>query len=370
MNIKYNKLFNLSVAHDFFRDGINEDIVIQPDAETSRLLINGKMLYKTIGNNGVVIFKTETNKIDPFINVGPDANFRFYITTEKSSEFFNITKLENYVAGNKLYFTNVPVNESIDSTNPETLTHTLIDSASGKLFTYSFSLTTNHTKTKLRIENNEGELVSPGKDSDGNDLPTTLTLTRNDSKSFSQQIDLRTKPNGIYTIFIENLAQDTNLKTETVFVDNEATRQGVLGIVDIKYSAVNTIYVDTNYYELHFDRKTTIWKYFIVNKSNNVDFNTTNLKIEDSLSGGGTPYAHVDFVLEGAQPNATTQIKGFETVIFKSNVVIPSFEHPKLNVQLLDQSDNELVKHLPNPPFNAVEKDNGGIIEKEIFVFI
>ena len=371
MNIKYNRLFHLSLAHGFYEDGVNRNLLLRPDAATTRLLANGKMLFKTLGSHSLVIFKTDTDTISPFVDLGPDLNLRFYLTTENSNEFFNITKLDNYEAGNKLYFSNIPANASNDSSNPEALTHSLIDKAFAKLFTYSFTLTTNHTITKFRIEDSDGQPVSPGKDANGNDLPTTLTLNRDDAQVFSQQVDLRDKPNGVYTIFIDNQA-NINLKTETVLIDNEGIAQGILGVVDIKYIAVNTIYVNTDYFRLQFDRKTTIWKYFIVNKSKNVDLNTTSLKIEDSPSGGGPPYAHVDFIVDGAQPNATVQVKGFETVIFKSNAVIPSFEQPKLNVQLLDDGipNKELVKHLPNPPVNSVEKKNGIDLEKEIFVFI
>ena len=372
MNIKYNRLFNLSIGHDFLEDGIDKDIALRPDAATRQMLTNGKLLFKTLGNTSLVIFKTDTNQTDPFINLGPDVNFRFYITTENSSEFFNITKLDNYTAGNKLYFTNNPAAPQSTSDAPEMLDHTLIDKAFGKLFTYSYTLPATQTNVtaNFRIEDSAGNPVSPGKDADGNPLGLLITLTRDDSRAFSQQVDLRDQPSGVYTIFLDNLTDTVNLNTLTVFIDNDGLSQGILGIVDITYNALNTIYVDTDFFRLRFERKTTVWKYYIVNKTLGVDLNTTNLRIEDSDPIGGDPYAHIDFILEGAQPNVSTQIKGFETVIFKSDGSIPSFEQPKLNVQLLDDANKEIVKHLPNPPLNSVEKENSGTIEKEIFVFI
>ncbi len=372
MNIKYNRLFNISIAHNFFESNVNSNLSIRPDFETRKLLANGKLLFKKLGNNNLVLFKTDANQTDPFIHLGTDVRFRFYITTENSSEFFNITKLDGYSAGNKLYFTNNPAAPQSSSDAPEVLNYALIDEAFGKLFTYSYTLPGNQTNVtaNFRIENSAGNTVSPGKDANGDPLDLIIPLTRDDSRVFSQQVDLRDKPSGFYTIFLDNLNGTINLDTLTVFIDNDGLDSGVLGVVDINYTAQNTIYADTDYFQLHFERKTTVWKYYIINKSQGIDFNTTVLRIEDSDPVNGDPYAHIDFLLEGAQPNANTQVKGFETVIFKSDGSIPSFEQPKLNVHLLDNNNKEIVQHLPNPPVNAVEKDNSGTIEKEIFVFI
>lgn len=377
MSVKYNRLFNFSIEHEYYKDGINEDVVLVPDQNTKQQLTNGKLLFKMLGNNAIVLFKTGNDKISPFINLGTDVNFRFYIKTERRDEFFNITKLDaskKYEAGNKLYFSNNPANASTDISNPEVLTHTLIDKAFGKLFTYSFSLTSAHIKTKFKLFDSDGNLVSAGKDSAGNDLSTVINLIRDDSKMFHQQVDLRNKANGIYTISIKNDADTVLLKEETVLIDNEGISQNVIGIFDIKYDTLsNHMYGATEFYKLQFNRKTAFWKYYVVNKSQTLDLAdvATSLDIEDSLTGSGPPYVNVNFTREGDEPHATTKVKGFDTVIFKSSAEIPSFEQPKLNVKLvLKPDDKVMVEHLSNPPFNSVEKENGGDIEKEIFVFI
>ncbi|MEL6811872.1 MAG: hypothetical protein AAFP76_11095, partial [Bacteroidota bacterium] len=341
--------------------------------------------FKTLGNHSIALFKVATDKTSPFIDLGADVNFRFYLETERSDEFYNITDLNTnggtikYEAGNKLHFSNVPANFSIDESNPESLEHVLVDRAFGNLFTYSYSLTTNHVKTSFRVRNSDGQFVSVGKDTDGNPLPTALILTRDDAKVFHRQVDLRDQPNGVYTIVINNVVGNNPgpdlLKEETILLDNEAVSRGVLGIVDITYNATNDLYGSTKYYGLKFSRKTTIWKYFIVNKSNNIDLSPPppNLSIIDSVNGSGLPYNNVSFVREGDEPHATTRVKGFDTVIFKSDSEIPSFERPKTSVQLRHNPGGEIiVEHLANPPVNTVEKYNSidDTIEKEIFVFI
>jgi len=317
-----------------------------------------------------VLFKTDSDKTSPFIDLGNDINLRFYLTTGRSDEFFNITKLDTtkrYVVGNKLYFTNNTGNAENDSSNPEELTHVIIDRSFAQLFTYSFSLTSAHTKTKFKMTDDKGNSVSVGKDADGNDLATTLNLSRDDSKQFQQQVDLRNKRSGIYTITIRNNADTTTLKEETILIDNEALQQGVLGLVDIKYdTATNHIYGATEYYQLKFNRKMAYWKYLVVNKTTTVAL--ADLSIEDSPTGGGAPYANVDFNAEG--PDI---VKGFNAMVFKSDDEITSFEVPKPSIQLVlttGVDDKVIIEHLPNPPLNTVEKENGGDIEKEIFVFI
>ncbi len=377
MTTKYNRLFSLSIMHEYFKNGVNKTLVLKPDNRTRTLLRNGQMLFKTLGNNAIVLFKADSDKTSPFIDLGEDVGLRFYLTSERSDEFFNTTKLdttEKYVVGNKLYFTNDPGNASSDPGTPEVLTHNLIDKAFARLFTYTFSLNTTHTKTKFKMTDSEGNLVSVGKDADGNDLPTTLNLTRDDSKQFQQQVDIRNKATGIYTITITNDADAITLKEETVLIDDGAIQQGVLGIVDIKYNTpTGHMYGATEYYQLKFERKMAFWKYLVVNKTQSIDLSdpATNLSIEDSPTGGGPPYINVNFDLEGTEPHPDIKVKGFDTVVFKSSDAIPSYEEPKLNVKLvLKPSDKVVVEHLSNPPVNTVEKENGGDLEKEIFVFI
>ncbi len=377
MSTKYIRLFTISMGHEFFVNGANETFSLQPDADTQLLLRNGKMLFKRLGKLSIVLFKTAADKVSPFIDLGSELRFRFYLTSERSDEFFNITQLDttkNYEVGNKVHFSNVPANASTVKITPEVLTHTLIDKAFGKLFTYTFSLSTTHTKTKFRMTDSNGVLVSVGKDAEGNDLPTTLSLSRDNEKKFHRQVDLRNKKSGVYTITITNDSESTTLKEETVLIDNNGVQQGILGIVDINYeTATNHIYGATEFYEIRFSRKSAFWKYYIVNKTGALDLSdlATNLSIEDSPTGSGPPYINVNFNRIGDEPHATKKVNGFDTVIFKSSAEIPSFENPKLNVQLvLKPADKVMVEHLANPPINTPEKDNGGDIEKEIFVFI
>lgn len=363
--------------HEYFKDGVDKTLVLRPDDRTRKILGNGKMLFKSLGNQMMVLFKADSDRTSPFIDLGKDVDLRFYLTTERSDAFFNITHLDTakkYVAGNKLYFSNDPNNASTDAASPEVLSHTLLDKAFAPLFTYSFSLASTHTKAKFKMADSGGNLVSVGKDATGNDLPTTLSLKRDDSKQFRQQVDLRNKAKGIYTITITNDSGAATLREETILIDDGALEQGVLGIVDIKYdTATGHMYGATEYYRIKFERKRTFWKYLIVNKTQSLNLSdpTTNLSIEDSLTGGGPPYAKVDFNLEGSEPHSSIKVKGFDTVVFKSSDEIPSYEEPKLNVKLvLKPSDQVMVEHLANPPANTVEKENGGDIEKEIFVFI
>ena len=377
MTTKYNRLFSLSVVHDFFKEGVIKSLSLRPDTLTTALLRNGQMLFRTLGSTSIVLFKADSDLTSPFIDLGREQHFRFYLTTERSDEFYNITQLDTtkkYVPGNKIHFKNVPTNASTDSNSPEVLTHTLIDKAFSKLFTYTFSLISTHTKTKFKMADSNGTLVSVGKDTDGNDLPTTLSLSRDDTKRFHSQVDLRSKKSGVYTITITNDSETTTLKEETVLIDNDGVQQGVLGIVDVIYDSATThLYGATEFYEIRFSRKSTFWKYFIVNKTASLDLSdtATHLSIEDSPTGSGPPYVNVNFTRVGDEPHATRKVNGYDTVIFKSSAEIPSFETPKLNVQLvLKPSDKVMVEHLANPPVNTPEKENGGDIEKEIFVFI
>lgn len=376
ININYNRLFNLRLAHTYYRNERGRGLRLQPTRDTLRMLRGGQMLFKTIPFGVTVLYRAVEDEVTPLVTLPDDLTLTFSLKAENKAEFLNITDLDEtpartYSASDVLYFKNDPdpASASTDPEHPEEISHQLLDGIKNSLFMYEFRLGSAPAEVLLRVRDAAGNPVSIGKTVDGNPLPATLTLSKKEDGSYDRQIDLRNKPAGRYTATIRNTADDTTLREELFYVHDELASQDILGIVDITYdSASKLLYDETEEYELQFSRKETVWKYFIVNKNKKVRFSTENLAINDLGSPG---YSAINFTREGPEPHPTVQINGLETVIFKSDDPIPFYEIPKTSIQLeKDPGDIVLIDNLPNPSHRGVVKNQGGTLESEIYVFI
>jgi len=381
VSINYNRLFNLRISHDYFENGKAGGLNLHPTRATRSILRGGNMLFKTIPLGITVLYRAQDDEVTPFVELSADLKLTFVLRVENKAEFLNISDLDEspskkYRSSNILHFSNDPSSASIDADSPEPVTHELLDSLRNALFTYAFTLETPPSEVLLRVRNSGGDLVSVGKTAEGAPLPTTLTLELNDDGSYSQQVDLRAQPAGTYSVTIRNSGDTDTLKEEKIYVSDELASRDILGVVDILYeSATGHLYGDTEQYDLRFNRKESIWKYFIVNKNQTAELSDDPLSLPDLEivdNGNGSPvYTTATFNREGDAPHANIKVNGLDTVIFKSVDPIPFFEVPKAEVQLKTSSDDTvLIEHLPNPSHSGAVKELGGELESEIYVFI
>ena len=301
MNIIYKRILNLTVGHSYFKDGSDRFVKIYSSSATEQLLKNGKMLFKRLPNGITILYKTLDDETTPFVKLENDQHFIFILKTANKSGLLNITDLDESLSrpfgtGKIVYYTNNPVNASSNKNNPEILSHEIIDSLRGPLFTYQFSIDGNPSTVKIIVSNSEGTAISVGKDTDGNPIPETVTLSISSNNLFEQQIDLRDYSRGRYQIIIKNADESLTLKSEEIYVDEQLEKENILGIVDLFYESVsNNLYGDTEEYKIQLNRTDTFWKYYIVNKSRNIDFSTDSLSIVDAGLLNGSPYLINDF---------------------------------------------------------------------------
>lgn len=374
VNINYTRLFNLRMTHNYFDDNTPQGLFLKPASRTLWRFAGAKMLFKPISTGLTVLYRAEDDGVTAFVDLERTQRFTFLLTSSNRPEFQNITKLDvsptdRFTAGRLLYFTNDPANASSDADSPEELFHSLIDGTRNSLFSYTFSLETPPNEALLRITGPEGNTLPAGTTADGSFLPDPLTVSKDDDDLFRQQIDLRLRSRGLYTITVHTTDDSTTLKEQKFYVDDEVAAQDILGLVDINYvDAPNHLYGDTEEYSLTFLRKETVWTYYIVNKNGFVIFDDHDLEINDP---GSAEYPAVSFDREGDEPHADLKINGFETVVFKSDVPIPFRDLPKSDLQLVkNPGGSVLVSHLPNPSHTGVVKESNGQLESEVYVFI
>lgn len=296
MNIFYKRIFNLTVAHSYFKDDADRFVTLYPAASTDALLRNGKMLFKRLPNGITVLYRTIDDETTPFVELDKNQHFIFVIKAENKTGLLNISDFDEsesrkFGTGNILYFTNNPENVSSNKSDPEILTHQIIDSLRGPLFTYQFVVNGNPATVRMIVTDSAGTPVSVGKDTDGNFLPVNLQLSISNNNTFTRQVDLRELTRGRYLITIRNEADTVTLKSEEIYVDEQLERDNILGIVELVYDSVSGhLYGNTEEYKLQFKGAKTFWKYYVVNKSKNIDLTTDSLAINDSGSVNGSPY--------------------------------------------------------------------------------
>ena len=316
MNIIYIRILNLVVGHDYFKDGFDKFVTLSPTTETQALLRNGKMLFKKLPNGVTILYRALDDEITPFVELGKDQHFTFVLKAEDITGLLNITDLDEsssrqFGTGNIVYFTNNPASPSINRNNPEILSHEIIDTLRGPLFTYQFNITGNPATVKMVVSDATGNPVSVGKDANGDPLPETITLSINSNNLFDQQIDLRNYKKGRYLITILDAAEILTLKEEEIYVDEQLERDKILGIVDIVYdTASDNLYGETEEYKLQFGMSETYWKYYIVNKSQNIDLSSDSLLITDTGIANGSPYVINDFPRAYASIGLTAKTVG------------------------------------------------------------
>lgn len=376
MNLLYTRLFNMSIRHDFYKNGLAEGVNLLPSADTARILKGGRMLFKHIPKGITVLYRTEDDETTPFVDLGKDVRLTFELSIADKNQFLNITDLDEspakkYSSSNILYFKNDPASASTDPGVPEVLGFELIDFIQGRLFTYSFSLTAPPAQVLFRMYDESNTLVSVGKDTDGTPFNDTLTLNKQSNDTYTQQIDLRDRPKGRYRIEIRNVADTTTLMEEKIYLDEDMAGKNINGIVEIIYNtAGDHIYNDTEEYALQFSRKQSFWKYLVVNKSNTHDFTTDTFNIDDA-GLAAAPYVVNNFTVLGSVPSADVKVNGLDTIVFLSDAEIPFYEIPKLSLELKKNAlTNPVLGNLPNPLHSGVVKEEAGALASEIYVFI
>ncbi len=295
ININYTRLFNLVVGHGYFKDGHDRFIILTPTGETKSLLKNGKMLFKNLPHGVTVLYRAEDDEVTPFVDLGTNQHLVFKIEINDINSFLNITDLDEslsrrYQSRNIIYLTNDPAQASSNKNSPQVLNSEILDTLRNQLFTFTYSIDSSPATTFLTVTDRSDIAVSVGTDTEGDPLPLTLPVTLQSNGEYSRQIDLRDKPKGKYTITIANSDGSVTYKTEEIYADNQLENKNILGIVDLEYNDDNELYGDTEEYKILFNRLNTTWKYFIVNKSANLDFSSESVAISDAGTANGTPY--------------------------------------------------------------------------------
>lgn len=375
MYINYRRLFNLRIHHSYYSDGVPAGVQIHPASSTSKILRGSKMLLKWLPDGITVLYRADHSEVEPLVRLD-HLKLTFFITIQNAKEFQAITNLDDpagksFDSSSILYFKNDPENGSSDPDEPEPVTYSLLDSVRPLLFTYTFSKEDSPDELFFRLKNESGEPVAPGKDSSGQQLPDQLLLEKQEDGAFRQQIDLRGKKTGVYSVSLwEQEDDDDPYHRETFYVDDQLSGRALLGILELEFDGEHgDFYGEIQEFDIRFERRKTYWKYLVVNKQGRLQHPET-LVIEESELIENDHYDSVIFSRIEDPPGEQMKIEGRDAYVFRSDDPIPFFEIPKGSIELKESASKVLISNLPNASHRAIIKENEGQPESEIYVFV
>jgi len=366
----YRKLFSVHVQHNYYEDNLCNHLVFLPGAETLKTIRNQRWLFRAFATGFNLITEVGAdfkNKIELL-----DTNLQFGISLNDAAKFFAITQLnetapaKEFLGNKKIYFSNNALNAALG--------YQIIDGIAGDLMALSFTLPAVNAEVTLRVNSaTENNLVI---DYDTAGLPVNgpYKVKLNSSNVFEKLLNLSKLADGLYTISIKNAADTGNdLLTYKIFKSNSLSTQSLFGVLDIQLPASTAVVTETPFL-ISFLRKSTIWKYYVINQSG-IDLDDFDLLVKDkSLDGtpnGNPVYAKYTFAGNPVPPNdpdPINKIAAAEILLFKSNVKIPFFQQVKLGLQLSKKDGGAevvLTKNLPNP---MPEKQVGE--ESKVYVYV
>jgi hypothetical protein len=366
----YRKLVSLKVKHDYYHDNLCADLHFNPVTGVKNTLKNQRWLSKVYDTGFSLICQTDADN-KPVIGI--DAiTLHYGIELRNAAKFSAVTILDQTTPAKvfsnqkKMYFRNDALNE--------VLQYSILDDIISDVFNLGFSVADIHTAVNLRVNSSVANNHTIEFDVNGAPVDGPYLINRKTDKTFSKTLDMRHLPDGLYSFSVKNAADTgADIVAFTVFKSTELAAMSIFGVLELAIPASNAAVTETNF-SINFKRKSTTWKYFVVNQSG-IDLDDFDILLKDK-SNDGTPDGnpvYKKYIFSGnppAQPvpDPINNVAGKNTLLFISTVKIPFFETVKTGLKLIRKegvTEVVLSENLPNP---VPEKQAGE--ESKIYVYV
>lgn len=366
----YSTLISLKVKHDYYQDNLSADLYFNPASAVKKTFKNQRWLNKVYDTGFSLICQTDAGN-KPVINID-NIVLHYGIGLRNAAKFNAVTILDQtgpvkvFSNQKKMYFFNEALNE--------VLKYRILDEIIPDIFNLGFSIADSHTAVTLRINSLTVNNHTIEFDVSGAPVNGPYHIERKTDKTFSKLLEMRHLPDGLYTISVKNAADTgADIITFTVFKSTELAAMPIFGVLELAIPATDAAIIETKF-SINFKRKSTTWKYFVVNRSG-IDLDDFDILLKDK-SNDGTPNGNPvygKYIFSGnppAQPvpDPVNNIAGTSTLLFASTAKIPFFETVKTGLKLIRKEGGTevvLAENLPNP---IPEKQAGE--ESKIYVYV
>ena len=265
LQIRFEKLFEVEIYHNFYSDGISADFLITPTASCRRLLREYGLLYRITAKGFAVFYEVAPPGADAAISLKPiaeDVRFSFMLQAQNPL-LANYTDIPLDTSPGGIYYLQ-NLNDNVQSSQLLLSSDTASEYLNGQDALELRSQTFTH-------EFESANAVEHLEVLDQFSTPVIQKAVPIVEGKFFYPVNLRPFGPGLYTLRIEDG------DSHRFYASDELIGKNLFGIIDIfrraevpaAYQftdAANAHAVTPKIYTVKLDNRKTIWKYFLVLK--------------------------------------------------------------------------------------------------------
>ena len=351
MSAIYKILFEVTIGHEYYDNGVCKDLTIFPLPETAKLLLGHKLVYRKGVNGFKILFGTDDSGETPFIELDQGIKLTFSMHLNNPT-FLNFTDLPHKSSNKDIYhFENLRRGEKVerelfDEYEMETDVESIPQS---KLAKFNFEFTSESPEVTLQVTNPIGNLIID-------------KLLQSDNQLFSEALDFRNSLFGIYTF--SRIVNRVVEKRDNIFFADPIKIKRPFGLITIQKDDSISFDKPTSF-NIGFVTQSTPWRY---NIKLTKDYSGKDFSINDdekfNTNNNGSRYTEaIKFI-------KTREVDGYEKdsiLTFESGEMVegefqpqnvPYYESPKKHLQLkINPGNKTVISHLPNPAINNLKSE-------------
>ena len=375
MKAEFKVLFDVTIYHDFYNDGLSKDFNIAPTSECSRLMRNNSLLFKENDNGFKVLQEIEDikpedtgqpigteHKKQPVRKINSDLEFTFELRSKKP-ELLNYTELSLSSPQNEIYcFSN------LDSGGIERATlHNSTFAGNDELITLrplSFG---------YLIESANSTATFIIHDAAGNEIIKYPAILKDGQyKYYIEKGILKT---GVYKLYVDGIFKHSFFADDTVYKNKS------FGVISILKNND-----DVKQYSIKLGRRKTLWRYYVGLKyKSSTEPSTLSIDILKQITddlGISVPAKHIkNETLEprvSIDPDTQTTKNNIAVVSFVFAFGLPLSETPIKDIRLVTTNSNSgddygipIIDNLPNPSIAMITPDtSANKVYSDMYVYI
>jgi len=347
----YKKVFRVSVENDYYKNGHSSDFSFAPSQHCQKLLKDHGLIFKPTPYGFDVFGEVEEVGNDERLIKGFQEDMKFTFLVKLDDPYFlNFTDIPVKSGAHTIYYfnnlTDYETGGELLMINKDEIPKISFNQSriamSSEVFKFNYtSFDSSKTGTVTFVD-------------EGFSLDQTLN---NNNDEFQFQFNLSEFHPGRCEFSVDGV-------TDTFYAANEIYKEEVFGIIEIfANSSVPSNYqcvdsgniVTTREYIIPFTNRSTIWRYFIYDKSTNT---LDNLQIDmtgtefhpESFPAASYPDDYALFRFTSGEPGSPETEKP-----------LPLTEEPVTHIRLsgtINSTNKDIIEHLPNPDITLIKPDS------------
>lgn len=353
IQFQYRPFAELKVKHNYYVKNLNRDVRFVPTTQSVQLAQAMGVLIKN-SENGISLSYdvTSADGLLHYLLNHEDIEFSFVLATTNSA-FVNLTDMATESVGSLFYFNTAKARKIADNNY---LLH------KSEFVSREDSLTVKKGDFYYNVESKEAHLEI--RDEEGRTV-----IDQKVSGQSKYLFQITRLPQGRYTVYENNKE-----KLPFVFINQKLMRQSGVAMVNVSLTGKDKAelidrlekgeVLPSKAYTLHFESRSTYWKYFIVSKY--------KLPLEkSSIHAEGQ-----DVAFKG--PEKVKLSNGDTAYLFEANMPLPLNEVPKYNFKLSKSkkagaNGEAYLNRLPTPAPDSIKPESRSETSKvysELIVYI